>query len=83
MCGCSTRCRQRTRDLGESLEQQTATSEVLGVISSSVTDAQPVFDMIADSAARLCEAQFCFVYRFDGELLHFVAHRSVTPDVLE
>jgi len=73
----------RTRDLSESLEQQTATSEVLGVISSSVTDAQPVFDMIADSAARLCEAQFCFVYRFDGELLHFVAHRSVTPDVLE
>ncbi|MGB8636732.1 MAG: GAF domain-containing protein, partial [Pseudolabrys sp.] len=73
----------RTRDLSESLEQQTATSEVLGVISSSVTDAQPVFDMIADSAARLCEAQFCFVYRFDGENLHFVAHRSLTPEVLE
>ena len=73
----------RTDDLSESLEQQTATSEVLSVISSSVTDAQPVFDMIADSAAKLCEAQFCFVYRFDGELLHFVAHRSVTPDVLE
>ena len=75
--------RQRTDDLSESLEQQTATSEVLSVISSSVTDAQPVFDMIADSAAKLCEAQFCFVYRFDGELLHFVAHRSVTPEVLE
>jgi GAF domain-containing protein len=75
--------RQRTDDLSESLEQQTATSQVLGVISSSVTDAQPVFDMIADSAAKLCEAQFCFVYRFDGELLHFVASRSVTPEVLE
>ena len=75
--------RQRTDDLSESLEQQTATSQVLGVISSSVTDAQPVFDMIADSAATLCEAQFCFVYRFDGELLHFVAHRSVAPEVLE
>ena len=73
----------RTRDLSVSLEQQTATSEVLGVISSSVTDAQPVFDMIADSAAKLCEAQFCFVYRYDGQLLHFVAHRSVAPDVLE
>ena len=75
--------RHRTDDLSESLEQQTATSEVLGVISSSVTDAQPVFDMIAESAARLCEAQFCFVYRFDGENLHFVAHRSLTPEVLE
>jgi GAF domain-containing protein len=75
--------RQRTDDLSESLEQQTATSEVLGVISSSVTDAQPVFDMIADSAAKLCEAQFCFVYRFDGEQVHFVAHRSVTPEMIE
>ena len=74
---------KRTEELSVSLEQQTATSEVLGVISSSVTDAQPVFDMIADSAAKLCEAQFCFVYRFDGQLLHFVAHRSVTPEVLE
>ena len=74
---------KRTEELSESLEQQTATSEVLSVISSSVTDAQPVFDMIADSAAKLCEAQFCFVYRFDGQLLHFVAHRSVTPEVLE
>ena len=75
--------RQRTDDLSESLEQQTATSEVLAVISGSVTDAQPVFDMIADSAAKLCDAQFCFVYRFDGQLLHFVAHRSVAPEVLE
>src|SRR5262245_48474518 len=39
--------------------------------------------MIAESAARLCEAQFCFVYRFDGQLLHFVAHRSLTAEVLE
>ena len=46
-------------------------------------DAQPVFDMIAENAQRLCGAQFCFVYRFDGELLHFVAHRSVAPEVLE
>ena len=39
--------------------------------------------MIAENAQRLCGAQFCFVYRFDGELLHFVAHRSVAPEVLE
>src|SRR5262249_39284203 len=67
----------------EALEQQAATSEVLRVISRSPTDAQPVFDMIAESAARLCEGQFCFVYRFDGQLLHFVAHHSLTPEVLE
>ena len=74
---------KRTQELSEALEYQTATSEVLNVISRSPTDVQPVFDMIAESAARLCEAQFCFVYRFDGQLLHFVAHRSLTPEVLE
>jgi PAS domain S-box-containing protein len=73
----------RNRDLTETLEQQTATSEILRVISSSPTDVQPVFDTIAESAARLCEAQFCFVYRFDGQLLHFVAHYSLTAEVLE
>jgi GAF domain-containing protein len=67
----------------ESLEQQTATAEILRVISRSPTNVQPVFDMIAESAARLCEAQFCFVYRFDGQLLHFVAHHSLTPEVFE
>src|SRR5262245_46505837 len=67
----------------EALEQQAATSEVLRVISRSPTDTQPVFDMIAESAARLCEGQFCFVYRFDGQFLHFVAHHSLTPEVIE
>src|SRR5262252_2676932 len=67
----------------EAVEYQTATGEVLKVISRSPTDVQPVFDMIAESAARLCEGQFCFVYRFDGQLLHFVAHHSLTPEVLE
>jgi signal transduction histidine kinase len=73
----------RTREVTEALEYQTATGDVLNVISRSLTDVQPVFDMIADSAARLCEAQFCFVYQFDGHLLHFVAHRGLTADVLE
>ena len=70
-------------ELTEAFEYQTATGEVLNVISRSPSDVQPVFDMIAESAARLCEGQFCFVYRFDGQLLHFVAHHSLTPEVLE
>ena len=73
----------RTRELNEAREQQIATADVLKVISRSPTDIQPVFDMIAERARRLCDGQFCFVYRFDGQLLHFVAHHSLTPEVLE
>jgi PAS domain S-box-containing protein len=69
--------------LTEALQQQTATGEILRVISSSPTDVQPVFDTIAESAARLCEAEFCHVFRFDGELLHFVAHHGLTPEGIE
>src|SRR5262249_35487456 len=43
---------------------------------------QPVFDVIAESAARLCHAQLCFVYEFDGHLIHFVAHHGLTPDLV-
>jgi GAF domain-containing protein len=74
--------RQRTTDLTESLEQQTATSEVLNVINTSPTDTQPVFNTIIQSAVRLCGAQFGVIHRFDGECLHVVAH-DVTPEVLE
>jgi two-component system NtrC family sensor kinase len=74
--------RQRTNDLTESLEQQTATSQVLNVINTSPTDTQPVFDTIIQSAVRLCGAQFGVMHRFDGERLHVVAH-DVTPEVLE
>ncbi len=72
----------RNRDLTEALDQQTATGEILRVISSSPTDTQPVFDTIAHSAARLCEAQFAFVFRFDGTLLHFAAHHGLTAEGL-
>jgi two-component system, NtrC family, sensor kinase len=65
--------------VSEALEQQTATSEILRVISQSPTDVEPVFEAIAQHAARLCEAVFSAVFRFDGELLHLVAHRNYTP----
>ncbi len=74
--------RQRTDDLTEALEQQTATSQVLNVINTSPTDTQPVFDTIIQSAVRLCGAQFGVMHCFDGERLHVVAH-DVTPQVLE
>jgi GAF domain-containing protein len=69
-------------ELDEALERQTATAEVLSVIASSPHDAQPVFDMIAKNAARLCKAQFCYVFRFDGELVHFAAQSGYasTPE---
>jgi GAF domain-containing protein/HAMP domain-containing protein len=73
----------RNRDLTEALEQQTATSEILRVISSSPIDVQPVFDAIAQSAMRLCDAQFSAVFRFDGKLLHFVAHHGWSPEGVE
>src|SRR6516162_99282 len=83
VAGQETEVARLTRELNEAREQQIATADVLKVISGSPTDVQPVFDMIAESAARLCDGQFCFVYRFDGQLLHFVAHHSLTPEVFE
>jgi two-component system, NtrC family, sensor kinase len=70
-------------DFAEVLEQQTATSEVLRVISSSPTDVQPVFDTIAESAVRLCGGQFSFVVRFDGDLLHFASCHGLSARGLE
>ena len=67
----------------EALEQQTATAEILRVISRSPTDAQPVFDTIVSSAVRLCDGLFSALYKFDGELIHFVAHHNYTPEALE
>ncbi len=71
---------ERTRQLTETLEQQTASAELLRVISQSPTDVQPVFDAIAYEAVRLCGASYSVVARFDGELLHLVAHEHVRTE---
>src|SRR5207245_602802 len=63
----------RNRQLTEALEQQTATSEILRVIASSPTDVQPVLDVVAENAARLCEAADANIYRIDGGGYRLVA----------
>jgi two-component system, NtrC family, sensor kinase len=79
----SARVRDLERRLAEAREQQRATSEILGVISRSQTDVQPVFDTIVRSAVRLCGGLFSTLYQFDGELLHRVAQHNYTPEALE
>jgi PAS domain S-box-containing protein len=79
----TSRRRELKKRLAEALGQQTATSEILRVISSSPTDVQPVFDTIARNAVVLCDALFGAVFRFDGDLIHLVAHHNFTPEVLE
>ena len=71
--------RQRTADLTESLEQQTATSEVLGVISSSPGDLEPVFATMLENAVRICDAKFGNIYRWHDDGLHLVASHNTPP----
>ena len=70
-------------ELRQSLEQQTATAEVLRVISSSPTNVQPVFDSIAESAVRLCDGQFSFVVRFDGKVMDFASCFGLSAEGLD
>ena len=74
---------ERTAELTESLEYQTAISNVLRVISESPTDVAPVFEAILDSAMRLFGSPMSAVFRHDGRLLHLVAQRNWSAEALQ
>jgi len=73
----------RTRDLAESLEQQTATSEVLRVIYSSPGELEPVFNAILENATRICEANFGVLFRFNDDFVEATAMLGVPPGFAE
>src|SRR6516162_7797854 len=75
--------RQRTDDLGESLEQQTATADVLTVISSSSGKLEPVFDAMLKNATRICQARFGALALFDGQDLRHVASCNLPRSFVE
>jgi signal transduction histidine kinase/uncharacterized membrane protein len=75
--------RQRTGDLTEALEQQTATAEVLRVISSSPGELQPVFETILANATRICVAKFGMLNLYDGESFDTVAFHNAPPEYVE
>jgi GAF domain-containing protein len=74
--------RQRTDDLSESLEQQTATSEVLRVISGSPGELEPVFHAMLENATRVCGSNFGTLYLREGEAFRAVSMHGATPDYL-
>ena len=71
------------RELRETTEQHTATSEILRVISSSPSDLQPVFQAMLKNAVRLCDAKFGNIYRWDGDSLHLVATQNVPASFVQ
>jgi GAF domain-containing protein len=75
--------RQRTTELSEALEQQTAMSEVLQVISGSPGHLEEVFASVLERAVRICDAAFGIIYRWDGTLMHLVASHNWPPAYVE
>ena len=74
---------QRSRELSESLEQQTATSEVLRVISSSPGELKPVFQAMLENAIRICDAKFGTLLRRDGDAFRLAAGIGIPPELAE
>ena len=74
---------ERTTDLTEALEQQTATSDVLQVISSSPGDVEPVFASMLERAVRICDAAFGNIYRWDGDAFYLIATHKTPPAFAE
>ncbi len=81
--GLERKVEEGTAQLKDALEKQTATAEILRVISGSPTDVAPVFDAILKSAVRLTDAQIAAVFRYDGKLVHMTATHNWTPEALE
>ena len=72
-----------TRERDAALEQQTATSEVLHVNSTSRGELEPVFQIMLERAVRICEAKFGALYRFDGNALHLAAQVGASRELAE
>ena len=81
--GKETEVARLTRELNEALEQQTATSEVLGVISASRGELEPVFQAMLQRAIRICEAEAGALYRFDGNAFHLAAQVGASRELAE
>ena len=74
---------QRTRELSESLDQQTATADLLKIISQSTSQLQPVFDAIAQTASRLCNADFAVIFMLREDKLHVVATNNASNTFIQ
>src|SRR6516164_9425131 len=81
--GQETELARRTRERDEALERETATAEVLKVISSSPGDLKSIFHAILENATRICEAKFGNLFTYQNELFHPVAHRNTPPALLK
>ncbi len=81
--GLERKVEERTAEVTQALEYQTAISDVLRVISESPTDVTPVFEAIMDSATRLFGVQIAAAFRFDGTLVHLIGTKGWSPDALE